>query len=495
VVRAAEWVLAALVLLGALPLVAGSYQSAIAGLHRFRRDAARGLVPEPRVAVLVPAWNEAAVIGRTIDTLLRLDYPADRLRVYVVDDASTDATPAVVRAKADAHPGRVFHLRREHGGEGKAHTLNHGLRSIGAEGWHAAVLIIDADVIFTARSLSHMVRHLGDPRVGAVTAYIKEGSRPANYLNRFIAAEYVNAQAGSRRAQNVLGAHACLAGGAQLLRRESLEAIGGVIDTSSLAEDTVTTLSLQLRGWRVVFEPHAIVWAEEPRDIAGLWKQRLRWGRGNVQVTRRFRHIWLRSRSAGRLGGISFALIWFSILLMPVFMVASSSALVGLFLVDRDFSVGLFRTLWALNLATYLFVTLSGFSLDPQTARSTWRQGLAFPGLISLAIILYAFDPRLVDQHAGDLARQMGVDPEAGLATGLLLFAYVWLSASMLAAYGVKRIEALRGMSWLARPLLYVVGYGPLLCAITAAAYVEEARGSDLVWEKTEKRGAVGNLA
>ena len=117
-------------------------------------------------------------------------------------------------------------------------------------------------------------------------------------MNRFVSFEYISAQAGARRAQNVLGAQACLAGGAQLLRRESFEAIGGEIDTSSLAEDTFTTFNVQLAGGRVVFEPHAIVWAEEPRDIAGLWKQRLRWGRGNVQVTLRYRRCWLR-RSAG----------------------------------------------------------------------------------------------------------------------------------------------------------------------------------------------------
>ena len=492
--RAIEWILAALVLVGALPLVAGCYQIAVAGLHRFRRVVGPAAVAQPRVAILIPAWNEAAVVGRTIDALLSLRYPADRLRVYVIDDASTDATPDVVRAKAREHAGRVVHLRREHGGEGKSHTLNHGLRTINAEDWYEAVLIIDADVIFTASSLSHMVRHLADPRVGAVTGYIKEGSRPANYMNRFIAYEYVNAQAGARRALNLIGAQACLAGGAQLIRRESLEAIGGLIDTSSLAEDTVTTLNLQLSGWRVVFEPHAIVWAEEPRDINGLWKQRLRWGRGNVQVTRRFHRIWLRGRRVGRLGSVSFALIWFSVLLMPVFMVASSGALVALFLLDRDFSVELFRGLWALNLVTFLVITLSSFSLDPQTARATWRQGFAFPGLISLAIILYAADPAFIDEHGADLARQMGVDP-GGLATGLLLFAYVWLAASMLAAYAVKRIELQPGMTWLARPLLYVVGYGPLLCAITAAAYVEEARGSAMVWEKTEKLGAVGDLA
>ena len=492
--RAIEWVLAALVLAGALPVVAGCYQIALAGLHRFRRAVGPSAGTRPRVAILIPAWNEAAVVGRTIDTLLGLEYPADRLRVYVIDDASTDATPDVVRAKAREHAGRVFHLRREHGGEGKAHTLNHGLRVINAEDWYEAVLIIDADVIFTARSLSHMVRHLADPRVGAVTAYIKEGSRPANYMNRFIAYEYVNAQAGARRALNLMGAQACLAGGAQLIRRESLEAIGGAIDTSSLAEDTVTTMNLQLSGRRVVFEPHAIVWAEEPRDVAGLWKQRLRWARGNVQVTRRFHRIWLRGRRVGRLGSVSFALVWFSVLLMPLFMVASSGALVALFLMDRDFSVELFRGLWAINLVTFLFVTLSSFSLDPQTARAAWRQGVAFPGLVSLAVILYAAAPAFLDERVGDLARQVGIDPDA-LGTGLLLFAYVWLAASMLAAYAVKRLEVQRGLSWLARPLVYVVGFGPILCAITAAAYVEEARGTALVWEKTEKLGAVGDLA
>ena len=250
---------------------------------------------EPNVAVVVPAWNEALVIGRTIDTLMALDYPrraAARLRRRRRQHRRDARRRA--RRRPREYPGRVFHLRRAKGGEGKAHTLNHGLREIRAEGWYEAVLIIDADVIFTHRSLRRMVRHFADPGVGAVTAYIKEGSRPANFMNRFIAFEYVSAQAGARRAQNVLGAQACLAGGAQLIRRESLEAIGGEIDTSSLAEDTFTTFNVQLAGKRVVFEPHAIVWAEEPRDIAGLWKQRVRWGRGNVQVTLRYRRTWLR---------------------------------------------------------------------------------------------------------------------------------------------------------------------------------------------------------
>nr|WP_280116177.1 glycosyltransferase [Leucobacter coleopterorum] len=69
----------------------------------------------PNVAVIVPAWNEALVIGASIDRLLTLGYPAERLRIYVVDDASTDDTPVVVLDKAAEHPGRVVHLRRDVG--------------------------------------------------------------------------------------------------------------------------------------------------------------------------------------------------------------------------------------------------------------------------------------------------------------------------------------------------------------------------------------------
>jgi cellulose synthase/poly-beta-1,6-N-acetylglucosamine synthase-like glycosyltransferase len=488
-------ILVALVLVGAIPLIAGCYQFLLASIHGLRMRTPREPF-YPRVAIVIPAWNEAAVVERTLERLLALEYPADRVRVYVVDDASTDETPQKVTAKAAEHPGRIFHLRRDRGGEGKAHTINHGLRIIRAEGWYEAVLVIDADVIFTPPSLRRMTRHFADDGVGAVTGYIKEGSRPGNWMNRFVSFEYVTAQAGARRAQNVLGAQACLAGGAQLVRRESLEAVGGEIDTTTLAEDTVTTLGIQLQGKRVVFEPYAVVWAEEPREITGLWKQRLRWGRGNVQVTRRFRHIWLRRGRAGSLGGIGFALIWFSVFLMPVFMLTSSISLVALWFVDDGESLEVFRTLWFLNVVTYLFVTLSSFSIDPGTAKRTWREGLLFPGVVSLAIILYALYPPLFEETFAGWLRDAGIDPDDGLATGILLFAYVWLSASMLAAWLVKLLDSalpkrLRG---LCAPLLYFVGYGPLLCAITAAAYVKEAQGAEMRWDKTEKTGAVGEL-
>ncbi len=106
----------------------------------------------------MPAWNEAAVLEASIDRLVGLDYPPERPRVYVV------ATPDVVRAKARQYPGQVVHLRRATGGEGKAPTLNHGLRVILDDDWMQALLVMDADVIYEPDSLRKMTRHLADPR-------------------------------------------------------------------------------------------------------------------------------------------------------------------------------------------------------------------------------------------------------------------------------------------------------------------------------------------
>jgi cellulose synthase/poly-beta-1,6-N-acetylglucosamine synthase-like glycosyltransferase len=261
VLSGGDWILLVLVILGALPELAASWQFLLVAGH-FRRNDYRSCAPVfPRTAILIPAWNEAAVIGPSIDRLMALEYPRDGLRIFLVDDASTDQTPEVAAAKVAQYPGNVFHLRRDRGGQGKAHTLNHGLAVILQDDWMQALLITDADVIFTADSLRKMTRHLADPSVGAVSGYIKEGSRPGNYMTRFIGYEYITAQAAARRGQNVLGATACLAGGAQLHTRANLIALGGRIDTSSLAEDTISTFQTQLLGRRVVFEPHATVWA------------------------------------------------------------------------------------------------------------------------------------------------------------------------------------------------------------------------------------------
>jgi cellulose synthase/poly-beta-1,6-N-acetylglucosamine synthase-like glycosyltransferase len=483
--------LVALVLVGTTPLIVANYEFLLVGLH-FRRLHYRRCGPWlPRTAILIPAWNEQHVVGGSIDRLMRLQYPRERLRVFVVDDASTDATPQVVRAKAAQYPGNVFHLRREKGGEGKAATLNHGLGVILADDWMQAVLIMDADVIYEPDSLRKMTRHLADPRIGSVTAYIKEGSKPGNYMTRFMGYEYITAQGAARRCQQVLGVIACLAGGAQLHSRENIEAVGGRIDTTTLAEDIVTTFRTQRAGRMVMFEPHATVWAEEPGSIGGLWKQRLRWARGNVQVTRMFSDVWFRARSTDRLGSISFGLIWFCLLLLPVFMMLASASLVVLYFLDYQLAWTAFRVLWLTNVITYVFITSFTLLIDPETGRRTWRQALMFPGAINVVIMLAAVAPGPLYWLARQLTAAAGLALTHGWVRGTELFTYAWLAGCMAVAYLAKVIEPRRLGRFLSPLLVYVGGYGPLLCAITVASYVQELRGAEQRWDKTEKTGKV----
>jgi cellulose synthase/poly-beta-1,6-N-acetylglucosamine synthase-like glycosyltransferase len=485
-----EWILTVLVLLGAVPLVAACGQFLLIGLHRYRSHYDRTEPYLPRVAILVPAWNEAAVLETSIDRLVELDYPPEALRVYVVDDASTDGTPEVLRAKAGRYPGRIVHLRREKGGEGKAHTLNHGLAVILADDWMQALLIMDADVVYERDALRRMTRHLADPEVGAVTAYIKEGSAPGNYLSRFIAFEYATAQAAQRRSQNVLGVMACLAGGAQLHSRTNLEALGGRIDTSSLAEDTFTTFNTQLRGARVVFEGNAVAWAEEPATVGGLWKQRLRWARGNVQVTSRFRRLWFRPSRVHRLGSVFFGIFWFSLFLQPVFMISSSAGLVVLFFTAHDSAYAAFRLLWLLSLVTYLFVTSFTLAIDPAVARRSWFEATLFPGAVSLLVMAAVAAPSLASDVLRTGYQAVGLEWTDAGRRPLILFAYCWTSACMLVAYLGRVVEGGR-LKPLAPLFVYLGGYGPLLCAVTFASYVKELRGAAMTWDKTEKTGKV----
>lgn len=476
------------VAIGAIPAFTMAYQFLIVPLHARFNHYEKAAPYLPNVAVVVPAWNEGAVIGGSIDRLMALEYPPERLRVYVVDDASTDDTPDVVIERAGRYPGRVFHLRREKGGEGKAHTLNHGLRRVLSEDWMEALLIMDADVIYLPDSMRKMTRHLADPEVGSVTAYISEGSLRKNYLTRFIAFEYVLSQVGSRRAQNVLGALACLAGGAQLHSRENLLAIGGQIDTSSLAEDTVTTFETQLSGRKVVFEPHAVVLAEEPRHVGDLWKQRLRWARGNVQLTKRYSHLWFRPSKEHRLGTISFGLFWFSVFLLPVLMLLSSVGLIGLYLMDSPLAMLVFRALWIVVGCAYVYIMLFAAQLDPKVGRVAWREVLLFPGLISMVVLLAAFFPGLFEQR---IPAMFGLTLTDGGYEAWNLAIFAWISLCMVAAWGMKLIDSTKFGRAVNPFLVYLIGYGPILCAVTFDAYIKEWRGAAMTWDKTEKSGRV----
>ena len=176
---------------------------------------------------------------------------------------------------------------------------------------------------------------------------------------------------------------------------------------------------------------------------------------------------------------------------MPVLILGACVGLVALFFIDFPWSWTLFRLFWTFHAITYLFVTLFSFLIDPMTARRTWVQGLLFPGALSLLIIIYSCAPPLFEVPGAAVLALLTPASQVFALRSLILFIYAWLGLSMLAAYGAKLLETKTNRRTLATAAIYVAGYGPLLCAITLAAYVYELRGAEMKWDKTNKVGTV----
>ena len=147
--------------------------------------------------------------------------------------------------------------------------------------------------------------------------------------------------------------------------------------------------------------------------------------------------------------------------------------------------------LWLVNVVSYVFITSFALLIDPQMARRTWKEALLFPGAVNVLILLAAILPGPLSLLAHTLLSAAEVPVTAGLTRAVELCTYVWLAACMGVAY-LGKVAETRRLGWLTGPLfVYLGGYGPLLCAVTAAAYLKELRHAEANWEKTEKTGKV----
>lgn len=255
-------------------------------LQHAERDVA-GQEPRelPPVSIVVPAYNEARVIGRAIKSLLELDYPA--YEVLVVDDGSTDGTAEVAERWRGVRRGAEVRVLRKRNG-GKATALNAGI----ARARHPFVLCMDADSWLEPGALRAAMPHFQDPFVAAVAGNVKVANRDRP-LTKLQALEYIEGLNMPRRAQGFIAAVNIVPGPAGVFRREALEEVGGY-DTDTFAEDADLTLKLITAGWKIVYEDTAVTWTQAPETALDLIQQRYRWTRGILQALRKRKALFLR---------------------------------------------------------------------------------------------------------------------------------------------------------------------------------------------------------
>ena len=143
---------------------------------RRRRPAVAPLAEWPRISIVLPVYNEEAVIGHTLENLLQLDYPADRRRILVVSDASTDRTEAIVREYAS----RGVQLLRLSRRGGKTAAENAALALLGEE----IIVHTDASVQVDRGALKPLVASLADATVGVASSHCVSVAPTQEHANR-----------------------------------------------------------------------------------------------------------------------------------------------------------------------------------------------------------------------------------------------------------------------------------------------------------------------
>lgn len=258
------------VAIAALSLTQAVVKLALVGLRRAHQPPAG---PLPSVCVLVPAFNEEAVIAATVGSILRSDYPG--LEVLVIDDGSRDGTLRVLRAAFGGDP-RVRIAAQPNGG--KASALALGMRMTEAE----IAIVIDADTVLAADAIHHLARHFTDARVGAVSGNVHVGN-DATLLGRWQRLEYVCQHHLERLAGDAVNGISVVPGAIGAWRRSAVTAAGGFTG-DTLAEDCDLTLKVLRAGYVVRYEPAAEAFTEAPETLRGFLKQRFRWMFGTMQV-------------------------------------------------------------------------------------------------------------------------------------------------------------------------------------------------------------------
>ncbi len=233
----------------------------------------------PSVAIIVPAHNEEKSLARTVNSLLNLAYPKNKLKIIIVDDGSTDKTFEI--AKQFKKFG-VLAFSKKGGGKGSA--LNYGIKHSDSD----LVTGLDADSFVRSDTLIKMVGYFNDPKIMAVTPSMKVW-KPKTVLQKMQTMEFLFGIF-LRKVFAILDTIHVTPGPFTIYRRELFEK-SGYYDENNITEDIEIALRIQSLGYRIENSLDAEVLTKCPATFAPLFKQRLRWYLGFIDNVARYRNL------------------------------------------------------------------------------------------------------------------------------------------------------------------------------------------------------------
>jgi cellulose synthase/poly-beta-1,6-N-acetylglucosamine synthase-like glycosyltransferase len=313
-------------------------------------------------SILIPAHNEEKVIGRTIESMLQLDYPKDKLKIIVINDGSIDSTKQIINQFVQ-NDNRVvlFDVPKGLGGKGKSRALNLALEMVESE----TIAIYDADNTPDKNALKYLAAQLiANKELGAVLGKFRTVNKNENLLTKFINIETLSfqsmLQAGRWQIHNI----ATLPGTNFIMWTSLIRKLNGW-DEEALTEDSELSIRIYQEGYKIKYIPYSVTYEQEPQEWKVWIKQRLRWVRGNHYVISKF----FKQIPQFKNKRLAFDLLYnlalyyiffFAILISDFLFIISAMSLVSMSL------PGPYTIVWVMAFVLFIFEIIVSISYDEE---------------------------------------------------------------------------------------------------------------------------------
>ncbi len=258
------------------------------------------------VCIIVPCFNEEKTIIKTVHSLLKLDYPKNKLEILIIDDGSTDKTLQKAKLLKRHKQIKVFHKKNG----GKYTALNYGLERTKAE----FIGCLDADSFVIPKALKLVMAQFKNPEIMAVTTSVKI-YQPKNILQQIQKIEFLFGIF-LRKVFDLLSGITVAPGPFTIFRKEVFKELGPYRQGHN-TEDLEIAFRMQFKQYKIVNAPDACVYTIGPHSFKELWRQRKRWYHGLIRNTWDYRPLML-NKKYGDLGLFVLPAIFLSVLILIV---------------------------------------------------------------------------------------------------------------------------------------------------------------------------------
>jgi cellulose synthase/poly-beta-1,6-N-acetylglucosamine synthase-like glycosyltransferase len=314
----------------------------------------------PTCSILIPAHNEEMVIGNTIESMLKIVYPEDKLQIIVINDGSTDATKQIIESYAEKDSRvQLFDIPMGEGGKGKSRTLNIGMMVAKGD----IIAVYDADNTPDKDSLRYLVAQLIQHKeLGAVLGKFRTVNKDKNWLTKFINIETLSfqsmLQAGRWQMHNI----ATLPGTNFVMWNWLIKKLNGW-DEEALTEDSELSIRIYQEGYKIKFIPYAITYEQEPESWRVWIKQRMRWVRGNNYVISKFARQLTKFKNRRLAFDILYTLALYYVFFAAI-IISDLLFIIGLLNLVSISLPGPYTFVWIMAMILFIFEIMLAISYD-----------------------------------------------------------------------------------------------------------------------------------